>query len=62
MAVTVAARGGGVSFLGGSDAAIWRWREQFIRTFLTRDIPQLGISVPAEQLWRFWRMIAHYPG
>lgn len=50
------------SFLGGSDAASWRWREQFIRTFLTRDIPQLGISVPAEQLRRFWMMIAHYHG
>jgi len=50
------------SFLSGSDAASWRWREQFIRTFLTRDIPQLGISVPAEQLRRFWMMIAHYHG
>jgi predicted AAA+ superfamily ATPase len=50
------------SFLGGSDAASWHWREQFIRTFLTRDIPQLGISVPAEQLRRFWMMIAHYHG
>lgn len=50
------------SFLGRSDVASWRWREQFIRTFLTRDIPQLEISIPAEQLRRFWRMIAHYHG
>jgi predicted AAA+ superfamily ATPase len=50
------------SFLSGSDAASWRWREQFIRTFLTRDIPQLGISIPSEQLRRFWMMIAHYHG
>jgi predicted AAA+ superfamily ATPase len=50
------------SFLGGSEAASWRWREQFIRTFLTRDIPQLGIQVPAEHLRRFWMMVAHYHG
>lgn len=50
------------SFLSGSDAASWKWREQFIRTFLTRDIPQLGISIPAEHLRRFWMMIAHYHG
>ena len=48
------------SFLSASDDASFRWRQQFIRTFLTRDIPQLGISIPAEQLRRFWLMIAHY--
>jgi predicted AAA+ superfamily ATPase len=35
---------------------------QFIRTFLARDIPQLGIAIPSEQLYRFWLMIAHYHG
>lgn len=48
------------SFLAESDAASLRWRQEFIRTFLARDIPQLGISVPAEQLYRFWLMVAHY--
>ena len=38
------------------------WRDNFLRTFLERDIPQLGITVPAETLRRFWTMIAHYHG
>lgn len=38
------------------------WREDFIRTFLERDIPQLGITVPAETLRRFWTMVAHDHG
>ena len=38
------------------------WREGFVRTFLERDIPQLGITIPAETLRRFWTMIAHYHG
>ncbi len=36
------------------------WRESFVRTFLERDIPQFGITIPAETLRRFWMMIAHY--
>lgn len=50
------------SYLSATDAASFQWRQQFIRTFLTRDIPQLGITIPAEQLRRFWLMIAHYHG
>ena len=38
------------------------WCESFVRTFLERDIPQLGITVPAETLRRFWTMVAHYHG
>ncbi|MFC1852238.1 ATP-binding protein [candidate division CSSED10-310 bacterium] len=38
------------------------WRENFITTFLERDIPQLGISIPAQKLRRFWIMISHYHG
>jgi uncharacterized protein len=38
------------------------WREGFIRTFLERDIPQLGITIPRETLRRFWTMVAHYHG
>ncbi|MDA3958706.1 DUF4143 domain-containing protein, partial [Oceanispirochaeta sp.] len=38
------------------------WRTNYIRTFLERDIPQLGITVPAETLRRFWTMLAHVNG
>lgn len=50
------------SFLAASDAASLRWREHFIRTYLERDIPQLGPRVPAETLRRFWTMLAHAQG
>ena len=50
------------SFLAIDDAASIEWREDFIRTFLERDIPQLGITIPAETLRRFWTMVAHYHG
>jgi len=48
------------SFLAGGDPTSFTWRQNFIRTFLERDIPQLGISIPAETLRRFWTMVAHY--
>ena len=38
------------------------WRRSFIRTFLERDVPQLGITIPALTLERFWAMLAHYHG
>jgi uncharacterized protein len=38
------------------------WRRQFLQTFLERDIPQLGIQIPAIALRRFWNMVAHYHG
>jgi predicted AAA+ superfamily ATPase len=47
------------SFLAASDAASFKWRQDFIRTYLERDIPQLGPRVPAETLRRFWTMLAH---
>ena len=50
------------AFLAVDDAASLTWRDGFIRTFLERDIPQLGITVPAETIRRFWTMIAHYHG
>ncbi len=50
------------SFLAVDDERSMRWREAFIRTFLERDIPQLGITVPAEILRRFWTMVAHFHG
>ena len=50
------------SFLAGDEATSLQWRLDFVRTFLVRDVPQLGISIPAETLRRFWTMIAHYHG
>ena len=50
------------SHLAPSLRASASWRESFVRTFLERDIPQLGITAPAETLRRFWTMIAHYHG
>jgi uncharacterized protein len=50
------------SFLAADDVASLAWRSDFIRTFLERDIPQLGITIPSETLRRFWTMIAHYHG
>jgi predicted AAA+ superfamily ATPase len=50
------------SFLADSESESTQWRENFIRTFLERDIPQLGISIAAETLRRFWTMVAHYHG
>lgn len=50
------------SLLAGSDGASMRWRTDFIRTYLERDIPQLGPRIPAETLRRFWTMLAHQQG
>jgi len=50
------------SYLAPSDKTSYRWRNDFIKTFLERDIPQLGISIPSLTLRRFWTMIAHYHG
>lgn len=50
------------SFLAANDSRSVRWREEFISTFLERDLPALGIRVPAETLRRFWMMVAHWHG
>lgn len=50
------------SYLAPDDRRSVLWRRSFVRTFLERDIPQLGITIPAERLRRFWTMIAHYHG
>ena len=50
------------SYLASDRSASMLWRENFVRTFLERDIPQLGITIPAEVLGRFWTMVAHYHG
>ncbi len=50
------------SFLAQSDRASLTWREDFIRTYLERDIPSFGLRIPAETLRRFWTMLAHEQG
>ena len=50
------------SFLAASDRASQRWRQDFIRTYLERDVPMLGPRIPAETLRRFWTMLAHHQG
>jgi predicted AAA+ superfamily ATPase len=50
------------SYLAESVEDSQAWREGFIRTFLERDIPQLGINIPAVAMRRFWTMLAHYHG
>ncbi|MCC6219745.1 MAG: ATP-binding protein [Deltaproteobacteria bacterium] len=50
------------SFLASSDASSLAWRQNFIRTYLERDIPQLGPRIPAETMRRFWTMLAHSQG
>lgn len=50
------------SFLAATEEASLRWRRDFIRTYLERDIPQLGPRIPAETLRRLWTMLAHNQG
>ena len=50
------------SYLAADDRQSVIWRESFIRTYLERDIPQLGPRIPAETLRRFWTMLAHSQG
>ncbi|MGO9469579.1 MAG: ATP-binding protein, partial [Isosphaeraceae bacterium] len=50
------------SVLAEDDAMSLRWRRDFIRTYLERDIPQFGVRIPAETLRRFWIMLAHNQG
>ncbi len=50
------------SFLARSNAQSIEWRKDFIRTFLERDLPQLGSNIRSTTLHRFWSMLAHYHG
>ena len=51
-----------LSFLADSDERSARWRREFVRTFTERDLPQLGVGVPAATMRRFWTMLAHQHG
>lgn len=48
------------SFTARSEGDSLAWRNEFIKTYVERDIPQLGISIPSATLRRFWAMVAHY--
>jgi predicted AAA+ superfamily ATPase len=50
------------SYLAHNGGQSLSWREDYIRNFLERDIPQLGVRIPALALRRFWTMVAHYHG
>lgn len=50
------------SYLAGNNTDSFEWRSNFIQSFLERDIPLLGIRIPAVSLRRFWTMVAHYHG
>lgn len=50
------------SLLANSELDSLDWRDDFIRTFLERDIPSLGFQVPAPVMERLWRLLAHYNG
>lgn len=48
------------SFLARNDDASFAWRRNFVQTFIERDLPQLGVRIPAPTISRFWVMLAHY--
>jgi predicted AAA+ superfamily ATPase len=50
------------SYLAGSIGASHEWRRAFVQTFLEQDLPQLGITINATTMRRFWTMLAHYHG
>jgi len=50
------------SYLARSNQVSLQWRQDFITTFLERDIPNLGIRIPSPRLRRFWMMLSHYHG
>ncbi len=51
-----------LSYTARTEADSLVWRQQFLQTFLERDMPQLGVTIPAISLRRFWNMVAHYHG
>lgn len=55
-------RGGPRSYLASNEKESFEWRLDFIRTFLERDIPQLGFRIPAKTVERFWKICAHLHG
>lgn len=50
------------SYLAGTENESWEWRNDFISTYVERDIPLMGPQIPATRMKRFWTMLAHYHG
>lgn len=50
------------AFLARSNESSFMWRKQFVQTFLERDVPQMGLNVPAPMFRRFWTLLAHSHG
>ena len=50
------------SYLAAGESQSMQWRNNLIQTYLERDIPQLGVGIPAVALRRFWQMLAHWQG
>lgn len=50
------------AFLADDDLDSFKWRQDFARTFVERDLPQLGINLPTQTVYRFWTMLAHSHG
>ena len=51
-----------LAYTASSDTRSMQWRQDMIQTFLQRDLPQLGVAIPAATLHRLWRMLAHNHG
>lgn len=51
-----------LSYLADNDELSFLWRQNYVKTFLERDVPRLGFSIPTMQLRRFWMMLCHYHG
>ena len=50
------------SFLAADDGESLRWRRDFVRMFVQRDLPELGVTIPSATMARFWSMLAHVHG
>lgn len=50
------------SYLAANDDESWKWRSDFISSYVERDIPQLGINISSTKMNRFWKMLSHYQG
>lgn len=50
------------ALLANDDAESYRWRGDFVRSLIERDLPALGLRLPADAMRRFWNMVAHYHG
>ncbi len=50
------------SYLAETNEMSMAWRQAYVKTFLERDIPQLGFQIPSEHIRRFWLMLSHYHG